>query len=61
MCKNYVLNTRTMVYHTLQCHCDQMILKENYVLVEGKPTGAKPCTKCNPDIHKFTSLDEVLA
>jgi len=38
-----------------------MIQKENFVIVEGKPVGATPCSKCKPDINNCTTLDEVLA
>ena len=62
MCKTYVLNTRTMVYHTEHCHYDDMILKENYIVVDKVPTGATPCSKCLPQQQQtLCDSHEVLA
>ena len=48
----FILNTRSMIYHAETCHYNDMILQENYQIVDDLPKGYTPCTCCKPENSK---------
>ena len=58
----FIGNTRTMIYHRPNCHCNHMIEEQNKVTLDDDyvPSRFRPCSKCKPEGRKL-SIRELLA
>ncbi|MDO5850492.1 MAG: hypothetical protein Q4P14_04685 [Methanobacteriaceae archaeon] len=52
----FVANTRTEIYHTENCFCNDWLHSENRAVLEERPSNMRPCSFCHPEA---TSLEEV--
>ena len=48
----FIGNTRTEIYHTEKCFCNNWLLSENKTILEEKPSDMRPCSFCKPDMQE---------
>lgn len=52
----FIANTRTEVYHTEYCFCNEWLNSENKKVLEERPSNMRPCSFCHPESK---TLEEV--
>ena len=51
----FILNRDHKVYHNEDCHYVRMMKEENKQICKNRPTYARPCSHCRPELNDLLS------